>query len=76
MLGYYIGMETIMQFLRRRLKEVGPQSRDAIADETEVPRSLLRKIAYGDRETVQVATIQPVLDMFVAVDRGERDYPE
>lgn len=67
------GMEPIMSYLKRRLNEIGPAARDLVADECGCSRSILRKIAYGDRDNCQVNSIQPVLDLLQAVDRGERD---
>jgi hypothetical protein len=65
-----------MIYLKRRLKEVGPQVRDAIADETNRPRSLLTKIAYANRDDSLVSSIEPVLDLLRAVDRGDRELPK
>ncbi|WP_431512598.1 hypothetical protein [Variovorax sp. DAIF25] len=69
-------MESIIIFLKRRLREVGPSRWEAIASATGVARTLPRKIAYGDRENPGVETIQPLLDFFYAVDRGEISLPE
>lgn len=35
----------------------------------------MRKLAYGDRENPGVKNVQPLLDYFQAVDRGERVLP-
>lgn len=69
-------MESIIQFLERRLKEAGPARWEAIAEIAGVAKTLPRKIAYGDRENPGVQTVQPLLDFFQAVDRGEVELPE
>ena len=69
-------METILDYLTRRLREAGPRRWEAIADEVEVSRSLPAKLVYGNRDNPRVLTIQPLLDYFAAVDRGERELPE
>jgi hypothetical protein len=69
-------MESIMDYLKRRLREAGPARWEAIAAEAKCAKTLPRKIAYDDRENPGVATIQPLLDYFGAVDRGERELPE
>jgi hypothetical protein len=69
-------MESIMDYLKRRLREAGPSRWEAIAVEAGVAKTLPRKIAYDDRENPGVATIQPLLDYFSEVDRGARDLPE
>lgn len=43
--------------------------------EAGVARSLPRKLASGERSNPTVATVQPLLDYFAAIDRGERDLP-
>lgn len=69
-------MEPIMEYLKRRLREAGSARWEAIAAEAGVAKTLPRKIAYDDRENPGVGTIQPLLDFFGAVDRGERELPE
>ncbi len=64
-----------MQYLRRRLREVGPAQWERIAAAAGVSPRLPSKIAYGDRDNPRVQTIQPLLDYFSAVDRGEIDLP-
>ncbi|WP_294768594.1 hypothetical protein [uncultured Rhodoferax sp.] len=69
-------MEPIIDYLKRRLKEAGPQRWEAIAEVCGVAKTLPRKIAYEDRENPGVQTIQPILDFFHKVDRGEAKLPE
>lgn len=68
-------MESIMTYLRRRLREVDPAAREAIAKECDRSPHLLRKIACGDRVNPGIANIQPVLDYLQAIDRGEKSLP-
>ncbi len=67
-------MESIIVYLRRKLREAGPEAWPAIAEAAGVAKTLPRKIAYGDRDNPGVATIQPLLDYFRDVDR--RDVPD
>ena len=69
-------MESIIDYLKRKLKEAGPARWEAIAAAAGVAKTLPRKIAYDDRENPGVATVQPLLDLFGQVERGERDMPE
>jgi hypothetical protein len=68
-------MEPILTYLQRKLREAGPSRWDAIAKETGVSKSLPRKLAYADRDNPGVKLVQPLLDFFQAVERGERELP-
>ena len=68
-------MESIIDYLKRRLREYGPQRWEVIADTAGVARSLPRKIVYGDRENPGLQTIQPLLTFLQDVERGERVVP-
>lgn len=76
-------MEPVIEYLRRKLKEAGAASWPVIAEtvskdlteERKIGSALLRKIAYGDRDNPGVQTIQPLLDYFADVERGERTLP-
>lgn len=68
-------MEPIMSYLRRRLREVGPATREAIAKECDRSPHLLRKIVYEEDRSSTVNSIEPVLLLLQAVDRGERELP-
>lgn len=68
--------ESITEYLKRRLREAGAARFAAIAEATGVTDSFIRKFVYGSRDNPRVQTIQPLLDYFAAVDRGERKLPE
>lgn len=69
-------VEPITDFLKRRLKEAGAARFDAIADVAGVTPSFIRKFVYGSRDNPRIQTVQPLLDFFGAVDRGELVLPE
>jgi len=69
-------MESIVEYLKRNLKAAGSARWEAIATECGIAKSLPRKIAYDDRDNPGVQTIQPLLDFFQAVERGEKTLPE
>lgn len=77
-------METIKDFLVKKLRDAGQRRWPAIAAEinSELPDgklvgvALLRKIAYGDRDNPGVMTIQPIYDYFKQVESGARKLPE
>lgn len=64
-------IESISEHLKRRLRDVGPGKFEAIAGCTGVALSFIRKFVYGSRDNPRVQTIQPLIDFFGAVDRGE-----
>ncbi|WP_183027670.1 hypothetical protein [Variovorax sp. UMC13] len=68
-------MEPIIDFLKRRLREVGPSRWEAVALAAGIAKTLPRKIAYEDRGNPGVQTVQPLLDYFNALDRGEVPLP-
>lgn len=76
-------METIIDYLKRNLRAAGPRLWPAIAGEVNatlpaderVSESFMRKLAYGDRDNPGVKNVQPLLDYFQSVDRGERSIP-
>jgi hypothetical protein len=69
-------MESIIDHLKRNLRDAGHARWEAIAAESGVAKTLPRKIVYGDRENPGVQTVQPLLDYFQSVERGERSLPE
>lgn len=65
-------MESIIDYLARRLKEAGPASWEAIAAECGVSKSLPRKIAYDNARTnFGIQKLQPLLDFFARADKQE-----
>ncbi len=68
-------MSSILQPVIDRLRAAGPASWEQIAVEAGVAKTLPRKLVYGDRDNPGVLTIQPLVDYFSAVDRGERHLP-
>jgi hypothetical protein len=68
-------MEPILSYIKRKLREAGPQAWPAIAAETGCSVHTMRKVAYNDVDNPGVVTMQPLLDLFQAVERGERKIP-
>lgn len=68
-------IESITDFLKRRLREAGASRWDAIARAAGVTPSFIRKFVYGSRDNPRVLTVQPLLDYFDEVDRGVRELP-
>lgn len=76
-------MESIIDYLKRNLREAGHRLWPAIASEVNaelvdadrVSEHLLRKIAYGDRVNPGVKSVQPLINYFQAIERGERQLP-
>lgn len=69
-------MEPIVTYLQRHLKAAGPRRFGGIAAATGVSESLLPKLAYGMRDNPRVNTVQPLIDYFAAVERGETQLPD
>lgn len=69
-------MESILDYVKRNLRSAGSYRFEAIAAECGCAKSLPRKIAFNDRDNPGVQTIQPLVDYFQAVDRGDRALPE
>lgn len=67
-------MDSIIEVLKARLREVGPPGWQVIADklnaglpaddERRVSVHFMRKVAYGDRDNPRLSTVQPLLDHF------------
>lgn len=68
-------METIIDYLKRKLREAGSGQWELIAAESGVAKTLPRKIAFNDRDNPGVQTIQPLIDYFQSIERGERTLP-
>lgn len=69
-------MSSILKPVIDRLRAAGPGAWEQIAAEAGVAKTLPRKLVYGDRDNPGVLTIQPLVDYFAAVDRGEKKLPE
>ena len=71
-------------YLVRKLGDAGQKCWPAIAAEisselpvdTSASAALLRKIAYGDRDTLGLMTTRPIHDDFKRVEIGARKLPE
>ncbi len=76
LMGQNAGMSTpILDQLVQRLKNVGHSRWERVAEAAGVSKTLPRKLAYGDRTDPRISTVQPLIDYFDAVDRGERQLP-
>lgn len=64
-------MSTILDPLVARLRDVPSSCWEQIAAEAGCAKTLPRKIATRDRSNPGVLTIQPLVDYFDRVDRGE-----
>ena len=69
-------VEPITIYLKRKLKEAGASRFDAIAEVAGVNASFIRKFFYGSRENPRVQTVQPLIDFFKSVERGDVALPE
>lgn len=68
-------IEPITDYLKRRLRGASAANFEFIAEKTGVADSFIRKFVYGSRENPRVQTIQPLIDFFASVDRGEIELP-
>lgn len=69
-------VESVKDYLTRKLKEAGASRFEAIAAETGVALSFIRKFVYGSRDNPRIDTVQPLLSYFSAIERGERSLPD
>lgn len=77
-------MESIIDYLRRKLKEAGPARWEAIAERVNgslTPQRALtyhsmRKIAYGERDKLDLDKAELIRDFFLAIERGEAELPD
>ena len=69
-------METIIDYLKRKLIEATPARWEAISEAANVAKTLPRKLVYDSRrQNPTVQTVQPLYDYFKAVDSGKRKLP-
>jgi hypothetical protein len=77
-------MESIIDYLRRKLKDAGPSRWEGIADRVneqlnDPKRALtyhsMRKIAYGEREKLDLDKAELIRDFFLSIERGESELP-
>lgn len=69
--------ETIMEYLQRNLRSAGSSRWEAIAAAAGVSKSLPRKVVYERKKAGPgILTVQPLIDFFRAVDRGEKSLPD
>lgn len=68
-------MEPILTYLQRKCREAGSARWEAIANAAGVNKGLPKKLAYGERPNPGIRHLQPLLDLFQAVERGERELP-
>lgn len=69
-------VESVKEFLLRRLREAGASRFEAMAVESGVAASFMRKFVYGNRHDPHISTIQPLLDYFRQIDEGVRELPK
>lgn len=67
-------METILSYVKRRLRDVGPSEWEAISVEVGAAKSVARKLAY-ERPKAPVGTIEPFYRHFLGIDYGLKALP-
>ena len=68
-----MAIEPIREYIKRRLTEVGTAQFQAVASDSGVNVNFIRKFFYGCRENPRIQSIEPLLNYFEAIDRGERE---
>jgi hypothetical protein len=68
-------METILDYVKRKLREAGPKRWPAIAAIAGSNVHAMRKIAYNDADNPGLSTVQPLVTFFQEVDAGKRELP-
>ena len=76
MYGTEWAMSTILDPLIARLRTVGSSLWETVAVEAGAAISLPRKLVSRERETPLLKTVEPLIDYFARVDRGECSMPE
>ena len=64
-------MSSILQPLVDRLRSMPSKKWEEVARAAGCAKTLPRKLATGDRVNPGVQTIQPLIDLFGRIDRGE-----
>lgn len=67
-------MESILQYVKRRLLDVGPSEWEAISVAAEVAKSTPRKLAY-ERKDALLSGVEPVYRYFLGRDYGLTKLP-
>jgi len=67
-------MESILNYVKRRLRDVGPPEWESISVETGTAKSVPRKIAY-ERTNAVVNTVEPLYRYFIKRDYGQNFLP-
>lgn len=66
--------ESILEYVQRRLREVGSAQWEQVAQDAKVSKVLPRKLAY-ERTNPGVNTVEPLYRYFKDVDAGKRRLP-
>lgn len=64
-------MSSILQPLVDRLRSIPSKQWEDVARAAGCAKTLPRKLATGDRVNPGVQTIQPLIDLFARIDKGE-----
>lgn len=68
--------EPLKDYVKRKLTEAGSAQFPTIAAESGANLSFIRKFFYGGRPDPRIDTLQPLITLFTAIDRGEKRLPE
>lgn len=74
-MGYHYAMSSLLKPLVDRIRAIPPAQWEDLARMAGCAKTLPRKLACGDRSNPRVRTIQPLVDYFDRVDRGESPLP-
>jgi hypothetical protein len=67
-------METILNYVQRRLRDVGPPEWGAIAVEAGIKESVPRKLVY-ERTNTRINALEPIYRYFLHRDYGSSCLP-
>jgi transcriptional regulator with XRE-family HTH domain len=68
-------MDSILGYVRGRLRAISRRVWPQIAEECGLPLGTLAKIATGERHNPTLSTIEPLYRYFRELDRGDRQLP-